>query len=155
MKIVFLDVDGVLNSERSIDMNWNEGINDGDDAPHFIHTKHLNNILQNTGAGVVVSSSWRSKERHMNKLMCGLEAEGCRINHLGNTPVLDEGCRGDEIQMWMDDCEYEIESFIILDDESSMGHLTSSLIKTDYSTGLMAEHAESAVRILNEVYNEQ
>jgi hypothetical protein len=56
MRALFLDIDGVLNSEMSVtklgkDSRFN-------DNPHPLHIKWLNYIIAQTGAKVVISSVW-------------------------------------------------------------------------------------------------
>lgn len=58
VKIIFLDIDGVLNSD-SILSEYIPEI-DGEYYPYQKHlVDNLNNVLTSTGAKIVVSSTWR------------------------------------------------------------------------------------------------
>ena len=160
IKVIFLDIDGVLNSEASCarnraehpDMLWI-------DNPAPEHIKFLNRIIEQTGAEVVISSTWRKgcSGLYMERL---LEAYGFRGHVLGSTPNLGD-YRGNEIQAWINrrnngrdwsmsmNGPDEVESFVILDDDSDMLHLKPYLVQTDSQVGLTGDHAEHAIRILN------
>ena len=62
MKIIFLDIDGVMNSEKSLNDFFEQ---DGEERfehwiPHPMHVKWLNKITDETGAKIVISSPWRT-----------------------------------------------------------------------------------------------
>ena len=142
MKVIFLDVDGVLNSVRdyySIDL-----VTDS-------HFELLKELIDITGAKIVLSSSWRF----------GIDDVNCSAHNLitrlseydltifDKTPVLRGKKRGDEIRAWLDKHE-GITDFVILDDESDMCEFTkTNLVKTDTNFGLNKRHVEKAVEILN------
>jgi hypothetical protein len=59
--------------------------------------------------------------------------------------------RGQEIQAWLDGAPrygIEVESFVILDDDSDMVHLADRLVKTSFETGLLDEHVDRAIAML-------
>lgn len=64
-KVVFLDIDGVMNDEETILklIHENPNINDDDclhsDYPSEQHLLQLKKIIDETGADIVLSSSWR------------------------------------------------------------------------------------------------
>jgi len=67
---------------------------------------------------------------------------------IDKTPVLNEGTRGSEIAMWMQD--KDIQSFAILDDDDDfLPDQMPFLVKTDFDTGLTREHVEKAIEILS------
>lgn len=168
MKVIFLDIDGVLNSEASmrdfgIRNTWN-------DNPHPMHIEWLNMIVEKTGAKVVISSTWRtSGSPHMfGRLLYLLGFIGEVIDR---TPNLDTE-RGTEIKSWLfshidklDRCKNlqwapswmePIESFVILDDDDDMLELSATnLVLIKDGTGLQEEHALKAIEILNGVKYEK
>ena len=150
MKIVFLDIDGVLNSQA---YDRVRGLYDGviDES----RLPLLKRILQESDAKVVLTSSWR---RHF-------DPEGIETDYTGRlleeqfykfdielydkTP--DFGGRAEEIGAWVEDAEEEIESFVILDDLFfGWGDLASRLVRTDarIGRGLEEHHVNEALEIL-------
>ena len=72
IKVIFLDIDGVLNSEKSINKNLKKfGKEKGQHAlmPDRSHIKLLNHIIKETNCKIVLSSSWRilSFYHHIDK----------------------------------------------------------------------------------------
>lgn len=168
-KIIFLDIDGVLNSRKS--MEFCKEPDPGKKSiqmymPHPIHLDNLQNIIWSTGAKVVISSSWRigcTSVRMWNTLFVALGYVD--IDVIGVTPSLNGSgdTRGDEIQAWLDKnkemsmisymsthCK-PVESFVILDDDSDMKHLIDRLVQMDGMVGLTEEKANEAIRMLNNV----
>lgn len=147
MKIIFLDIDGVLNSEKSMRELYNEGgLRLLNDYPAPEHVKWLNKIISKTGAKIVVTSTWRKLHNFLSLLyifhLCNIEGE-----LIGTTLNLHKR-RGYEIQDWLDNSGYTVESFVILDDDSDMEHLMDYLVKTDTTIGLTEKEADKAIEIL-------
>lgn len=140
MKVIFLDVDGVLNSVRdgySLQLE-----ND-------YHFEMLKKIVDATEANIVLSSSWRigfSMHRLPERnLVERLEKYGMQI--MDFTPCM-AGTRGDEIREWLSNNE-PVESFVILDDEGDMAEFKeTNLVKTNTSVGLQEKDADKAIKIL-------
>ena len=111
MKVIFLDVDGVLNSDDYFDKieNMNiEGIENDIDVEKI---KLLRMAIEETDAKVVLSSSWRytRKAQSLKELLLRY---GIYVN---STPFLNHE-RGKEIKEWIKN-NRDIEDFVILDDE--------------------------------------
>lgn len=175
MKVLFLDIDGVLNSE-----NWfayriycvkNNMVNilmnfvDTDDR----NIKHkltmlddraianLNRIIEETGCKVVLSSSWRSSIESENIFTQNLlKLKGFKYEFYDVTPRLwfsDFSIRrGEEIKFWLDkeSEKHEIESFVILDDDSDMlPEQMNNFIHVDGQVGLTDRDVLTAIEILN------
>jgi hypothetical protein len=153
MKLIFLDIDGVLNSgafyrERppearlalSDETWWQEMI----DAEAVAR---LNRIIAETGANVVISSSWRIV-LDAGALRSVLKACGFEGEIIGVTDQLVEGTRGDEIVAWLAHTAHDVEAFAILDDDEDMGELVGRLIRTTWELGLQDEHVERALELL-------
>jgi len=159
MKILFLDIDGVLNSEAlfrrrppdaRLEMNedkwWAEMLD-----PDAI--QRLNRILAETGAKVVVSSTWRFA-LGPDDLQRILGSRGFVGEIIGATPrrLTKRGDRrGDEIAAWLSDAACDVEAFVILDDDSDMGALLPKLIKTTWKAGLQDEHVTAARAMMGEL----
>jgi hypothetical protein len=159
MKIVFLDIDGVLNSEawfstrRAFDRANAAGFPSSHLDPAAI--VRVNEISQATGAGVVLSTSWRSME-HIGLI---LYKHGMRVPILGKTPHLGSKTnggvyrpvdRGHEIQAWMDEFVTP-DAYVILDDDFDMLPLQREFfIRTDPKTGLTDGDVERAIKILRQ-----
>jgi len=154
MKIIFLDIDGVLNSEEDLTNNvgllWD--VND-------LNIKYiilLNEIIKATNAKVVISSTWRIIHPFdkIEKMMLKKGFVGEVISQtvlLSRTPdgVIQD--RGDEINLWLKD--NDIESFLILDDtpyEGIIKHFSNQFLYIKDSVGLHTEHVNEAISILNE-----
>jgi len=141
MKVIFLDIDGVLNDEscwggRPLATNF---------AKECVEV--LNEIVEATDACVVVSSSRRILY-DIDELIEELTSAGINGSIIGVTPSI-KGCRGDEIAVWLDNTDENVRSFVILDDDSDMGYLMDHLVQCDPSTGLTKSKAWEAIRMLN------
>ncbi|HVY65911.1 MAG TPA: HAD domain-containing protein [Gammaproteobacteria bacterium] len=169
MKVLFLDIDGVLNSaeytrlRRSLPRP----------SPHSIDAlavPRLNAITDRTGAAIVVSSTWRLQEPPDHdpgpvwRLRRILGAHGVTGEILDVTPWLSEEIpcatpdgrsvlrqleRGHEIQRWLDG-RRDVEAFAILDDRDDMVHLRDRLVQTTWERGLQDEHVERVVTLLGQ-----
>lgn len=148
MKVLFLDIDGVLNSRRYF-LKLVSLLVLPDDKLDPDAIKLLNQITDVTGAFIVVSSTWRyGYINNIAGLREMLAKHGVTGKVLGITPV-DNRQRGAQIQDWMDNCGRQIDSFVILDDDNDMGRLDKFLVKTTFQDGLQDVHVQAAVDILN------
>lgn len=151
MKVVFLDIDGVLNSHAYVIRLQAQGQKVGGLLGiDPVAVAHLNRLVD-AGATFVLSSTWRFSHtpERMTKV---LQATGFRGRVISATPRLNESmARGKEIQMWLDDWKGDpVESFVILDDDSDMHHLMPRLVKTSFTAGLLDHHVDEALRLLDE-----
>ena len=139
MKVIFLDVDGVLNSSQ-------DGFNIKlETRKHLVLLKQL---VDETGAEIVLSSSWRIYDKTRVFIKKKLEEYGIAL--IGFTPDTGES-KGKEIKKWLDETPYSIESFVILDDDSDMDEYThAKLVKTDSNIGLHQVDIIKAIHLLNE-----
>lgn len=163
MKVIFLDIDGVLNS-----MDWFEKVKDraGNNEINPDKVKLLKEIVDRTGANIVLSSTWKSlghtipdEQTHpmYDYLVDVLGKHGLKI--ISHTPYCEHD-RPKEIMAWLDN--YNDESsirFVSLDDDFSREKYDiygkwfgDCLVKTSFyepDGGIRREHVELAVKILN------
>jgi hypothetical protein len=171
MKVIFLDIDGVLNCEQTFIDIHNEWKKTGvrrieiDEAM----VERLSRIVKATDAKIVMSSSWRgwwNSEGFKPTNPIAKEADdifnkyGLEIYSI--TGRDKDGKRQNEIDEWLSKHD-DIESFIIIDDETFdlMKYVDTVLIKTSWIAsgemitqmsgccGLQEEHVEKAIKILN------
>lgn len=152
MKVIFLDVDGVLNSKDWLENNRVRKEN----SVNPEKVKLLAKIVKNTNATVVLSSTWRCIPEHPMYMYLTdiLGQNGIKIHSL--TPKLG-GNRPKEIKAWIDKQSEEIR-FISLDDDFSEDDyrkygIEYCLVKTSFygeNGGLQRNHVEMAIKILNE-----
>lgn len=158
-KIIFLDIDGVLNSmdyfEQTKDCKGYTEIN-----PEKV--KLLKEIVDRTGAEIVLSSTWRDLGKRKNEpehpmytyLTDTLKEYSMEI--VDHTPYIGQD-RPKEIKAWLDNQQDKDIRFVSLDDdfpkhkydEAGIG---DCLVRTSFyekDGGLRREHVEKAVRILN------
>jgi hypothetical protein len=138
MKVIFLDVDGVLINRRACKIGF--GVADPDCV------QILNNLIARTGAKIVMSSCWRVGRTipEMQQLLDKWRVEGVVI---GKTPWDFDVERGVEIARWLGD-HREVESFVIIDDDKDMGKMMPWLVQTKFEPGLTAVDADIAANIL-------
>lgn len=137
-KALFLDVDGVLNSEE-----WfsNPGRSNLDLDPAAVAL--VLDVLENTGALLVLSSTWRLVDLCVEALC----KRGLPI--ADKTPRIDTNNRGEEIRAWLT-VHPNVTQFAILDDDDDAGDcgLREHFIQTSWKTGIQVEHAVQAIRLL-------
>lgn len=139
LRVLFLDIDGVLNSHRSCLALG--GISRGG-SPDFltqfdpIALTMLQGLCRGAGLSVVLSSVWRilSDWRELGPKM-GLPM-------IGATPRLS-GVRGTEIKAWLD-ANPGVESYAIVDDDSDMlAEQMPRFVQTRGTEGLLFADVEA------------
>lgn len=141
MKVIFLDVDGVLN--------------DNDPSKPKIQedkVKFLKEIVGETGSYLVLSSDWRywwdKPDEDFFLLVETLRKFGMEL--ISKTPITKHGYRGAEIYQWINEWGGEaIEKFVILDDQDDMKPYMDKLVQTSSTRGLTKDDVEEALRILS------
>jgi len=164
-KIIFLDIDGVLNTGSFVESFYAihklKGINLSDTQDLFrkdmiddygiqfcpVATKMLRWIVEVTGAKIVISSTWRMSGLSVMKDLWrdrGLPGEVIDI-----TPISKDRNRGWEINKWILDNASNIKSYVILDDDDDM--LVSQLprfVQINETYGITYNDAINAIQIL-------
>lgn len=147
MKIIFLDIDGVLNSElfarevKDFCYEWPEGTEGIGHHEKFCPRSKalLNSLIEKTDAKIVISSSWRLRGLEYMKTVWKLENMSGEI--IGMTPILrGDGFtvpRGVEIDRYLESIGFShifynkdlqrkymqssgVENYIIIDDDPDM-----------------------------------
>jgi hypothetical protein len=140
-RIVFLDFDGVLNSDQSIQ--------DLSTRYRFGRSSvtALNNVLQQSNALIVISSTWREHWTLRDNAEF-LERDGVVAGRVvGKTPELQQE-RGLEIESWLRSAPFPVASFVILDDRDDMAMHRERLIQVNAKVGLNEVQAQQAIALL-------
>lgn len=120
MKICFTDIDGVLVTHRSFDIYLEQHGEHGSGIrvpfdPEAV--RNLNSLTDQTGAKLVISSTWRFIY-DFGALRRIFQERGVTGEVVGVTVRL-QGLRGHEIEEWVRQSP-EVSSYVILDDDSDM-----------------------------------
>lgn len=160
MKVVFLDIDGVMNRlDQPIPYGFRT-------LPAILPEKVvlLNKLTEVTQSGIVLSTSWRylftieGWNDHFANLGIKARVIGCTLKNTESVQKIlldhtgewkDRIYRGDEINAWVCESLYDSDSFVILDDGTDMAPLDKFLVNTDGDTGLTEEDVQKAIGILN------
>jgi hypothetical protein len=186
MKIIFLDIDGVLNCElwykqrfQILDRNDAMGNHPFYEFAPFL-VDRLNQIIDQTQAKVVISSTWRINYS-IQELKDILTAVNFKGEIIDTTPhfyakgshddkqinyTIPRGC---EIDWWLTNKgkfqrinwskniqedylnKSLVKNYVILDDDSDMLYSQKEhFVKTDVYHGLKQEHVDQAIKILNQ-----
>jgi len=163
-KILFLDIDGVLNTGwwyTQLDRNPPKDKYGYAFDPRSV--ANLKKILDETGAEIVVSSSWKSFGlSELEKMWQNRELPGKLIGVTPNS-VSDEmlfsadldhikifPIRGMEIKEWLDKHVIEVSRYVIIDDmDNFLPEQKSHFVLTDPEVGITDEDADKAIKILN------
>lgn len=150
LKVVFLDFDGVLNSEKYVKTCGEYGV-------IIDPTKMalLKQITDATDAKIILSTSWRE---HWDDEPRNCDNIGIEINNifgqyglhiLGKTPILNS-CREDEISEWLK-INPQVANFVVFDDRFLDSEIIREhFVKTSgYSRGLDETSVDKAIEILN------
>lgn len=151
-KIIFLDFDGVLNTEYYQGLLQFQGKQWQDEYGAFFDPKvvrQLKRVIDTTGADIVVESSWKYLGLEaMQELWRGRNLPGKVIDI---TPSLtDNASKGEEIAAWLSEHATPDTRYVIIDDEYVI--LDSQIpyfIWTNPYEGLTEEQADRAILILN------
>ena len=148
--VIFLDLDGVANSARWIhtvrhrESRCDRMVREIDPA----NLGYVNQLIDRSGARVVISSSWRKVGDYDPQLFqVELASRGFIGQVIGCTPNSTSGVRGHEIQSWLTDNAH-FGPFVILDDSSDMAHLMPYLVRTKWELGMQQEHVDQALEVL-------
>ncbi len=151
MKVIFLDIDGVLNSDEYLKkVKWLhiQGIESEIDINKI---KLLKKAVDETKAKVVLTSSWRftRKAQSLRNLLANYGI------YVDSTPFINNK-RGLEIKKWLSD-NTNVEDYVIIDDEKFDSYdeeLLSKLIKISngngytFGEGLLSKDVDEIIKRL-------
>ena len=152
MKVLFLDVDGVLTNFPYLLLLYHKEqrkiIPEEQIDPNCM--RQLKRIVEETNVKIVLSSSLRMTSFYETLM---------KVFHDYNLEIYDktpyiEGKRGEEIRTWLKD-HPEVESFAILDDKqfSDFYELSKYLVQTSYhETGLNEKKSDEVIHLLKKSY---
>lgn len=148
-KIVFLDIDGVMNTENHpvlsdyhIDLEFSP-----------LAVKTLETIIQKSGASIVISSTWR-----YGRTIKELQQIFSHYSHIISSAIVGttgqmKSRRSLEIQTYIDtyltNSNESLKIAILDDDDFDMDHLRPILVKIDRVLGLRPEYTEIILRLLD------
>ena len=148
MKVIFLDIDGVLNCESAYrngecqyqEWTWEDGRKDHYQRFCVRSKELLNKLIDETGAKIVISSTWRHSGIEFMKKVWKMEEmsgdiigitpslrtkgldipRGMEIEYYLNNDLLFQHINWDDViqQEYMD--KSGVENYIIIDDDSDM-----------------------------------
>lgn len=161
LKFVFVDVDGVLVTEQTLEARRTLGLR-GEMIANPACVAALNHIIRSTGARLVLSSAWRFCGLEEMKLILGAWGiQGEVVDMIPDLTVTSNGryhpvSRGEEIQRFIEDVHLDpsremIERYVVLDDDWKCfeSHpVGARLIATCSTEGLTLDQAASAVNLL-------
>ena len=153
-RIIFLDIDGVMNSSatalkygfggwfQETDVATRHNVLWGQDLVH-----NLKYIVEQTGAEIVISSTWRLSFS-VDKFK-----EMFAIYYWPDAPVIDKTVelknRGLEVNEWLS--RHQVSSYVILDDNNwFLTEQQTRFVQTSIDDGLTLDHAKRAVEILSQ-----
>ncbi len=164
ISVLFLDIDGVLNSQKSISSRRDAGGNWNNDAPDQEYLDRLDRIITETDAYIVISSTWR---KSMPSFTMGLLLHKCGLSRhasrriICSTPELG-GSRGVEILSWLIHRNvsasefspnirerYKVTKMCILDDDDDVSMFGDYLILTNFLEGLTEGITDKVIEFLN------
>ena len=156
MKVIFLDIDGVVNSYSTKERAPSKVV--GVEQRLIAHIKE---IVDATGAKLVLSSTWRKDWAF--DLLDGIDWRYLRdefakqdLYFMDYTPSRRDSHRGEEIKEWLESTEYDVESYVIIDDEMfdirdlHEGHI----VQTSCIDGIKPGAVKMAIQILEKPHNE-
>ncbi|MCX4313420.1 MAG: HAD domain-containing protein [Clostridia bacterium] len=150
MKVIFLDIDGVLNSHKyDAERDWN--------VLSFIDETRLpllKSVIDATGAVVVLTSTWRVE---WDRDESGRTPDGKYISDtfdkfgidiFDKTPDLGMSAdRADEIREWLSG-RTDVDRYVIIDDcRYDWREMTDCVVKTNAYIGRGLEHSHVAAAI--------
>ena len=164
IKVIFLDIDGVLNTR-----DWHSRMTKDTPRDEFgfafdpVAVSNLAHIIEKTDAVIVISSSWKfygvPKLRQMWKIR---NLPGTILDITPNTVSdevllnanLDEMelgvCRGNEIKEWLSRHKGEVSNYVIIDDfDDLLPEQMCHAVITNTLIGITESDAEKSIMILN------
>lgn len=158
MNLIFLDVDGVINSSNNlirISKQTHRSYS-GYSYPFDDNClENLKELVMATNSYLVISSTWRASKEGMEKLLEALKRYDLDRLVIGCTTPLGL-TRGAEIKKFLLDTNFtQKPHFVILDDDTDMEDLLPYLVKTDTRVGLTKKNVQQAIEKLAKGYEKE
>ena len=149
MKVIFLDIDGVIQSPRYCVAIGQDGFLSTFE-PAAMHM--LRYLVAKSNAKIVISSSWRhgASDREMKMLfrISGFKEIANAFCSDWRTKSINGAKRGDEIKEWLSR-HNDVCSYLILDDDSDMlEEQQGNFVQTYCHNGMLLQHFDKAKEIL-------
>lgn len=144
-------IDGVLNSDQfakyCLDEEGYDPFDNDDLDPRAI--ANLKNIINETSAAIVLSSSWRWDETAYKAVERQLRFYGLEIADTTIQDIRVNLTRTKEIQLYLEE-HPSITNFVILDDMEIEDPLKEHWVRCLFKDGLTKKLAKEAIQILKE-----
>lgn len=160
IKVIFLDIDGVLNSREWFEKRYNGNVKDihekeyrslferqADDIDPYALSL-LKNFVDKNDIKVVLSSTWRFLYS-ISEVSELFNMIGWDMTFLDRTLEANSGHRGEEIKHWLDNTKYNVGKYVIIDDDGDMlDEQKENFVQTKFEIGMTQEHIERMEVIL-------
>jgi hypothetical protein len=163
-KVIFLDIDGVLNTKL-----WYTQMERNTPKDKYGYTfdpkavANLKRIVEETGADLVVSSSWKCmglsqieemwRDRSLPGKIIGITPNSVSDEMLLNADIDSIELfhiRGEEIKQWLTKYGKQVSNYAIIDDMDNMlSEQQSRFVHTNPEVGITEEDAQKTIEILN------
>ena len=152
-RILFLDIDGVLNSEEYYKNcnNSSENFSRFDSSSVSL----IKSLIEEFSLKIVISSTWRygAVDRLMHELKKNKLLD--YLYHDWFTPVIHPAHRGTEIKLWLD-LHPEVADYVIIDDDDNMlEEQKNYFVRTSLHLGMNNEHYNRVRAIFSTVMSVQ
>lgn len=164
-KLIFLDIDGVVNTLQLNDCPYDTNAGKIEHEEFYFQLCYLsdkqvsnrqavmwlNKLCRDSGARIVISSTWRGRNQNYQDVAECLYNSGLFDDIIveGATKWLDE-CRGYEILNYLaEHYPYTTPNYVILDDDADMDGCMEHLVKCNTHHGFGYPEYEKALKILN------
>jgi hypothetical protein len=142
MKVLFLDIDGVLNSSHFL-----EDLKSGQDAICPDMVAQINKVTDATSCKIVISSTWRLYW-DLEDLIQILRKYGLTGDVIDKTPDWRSG-RDDEILAWLTK-HPGVSRFAVVDDSAKdLVKVKDNFVHTSFVHGIQSHHADALIALLN------
>lgn len=157
MKVIFLDIDGVLVTRNSIKYQYLNFPDETNIRFSKKAVKNLNKLIRLTGAKIVISSTWRLFHS-LEKLQNIFEEQKIKGKIISTTSVekatIEEDIpRGQKIADWLEQ-NPKVKQYVIIDDDIQADCIQFhpfNCVETSYKRGFSPEDRfNEALAILNE-----
>lgn len=139
-RLLFLDVDGVLNNIKS----------NSDLYPESLLL--LSNVVAKTQCKIVLSSTWRLYPETLAELESAF-LEYKIPKWIGSTPYINSQPRSEEIVSWLLENSKDPTNVVVLDDDKDaeiqddLEFIKTSFVQTNFSNGFTFDHAQKVISL--------